>query len=205
MNNLFDGIKEDPRFNKLKIGEFLFAEYTCPIESKKSEIWTEQDYLVHVVKGKKTWHTTDGSWVLKPGQTIFFRKGGALVEQHFEEDFCLLIFFVPDGIISEVWNENYSTLKNPRSSARLERCAIPVEHDLGLEAFLDSRKHCFSGSETPPEAMLRLKLKELILSIFVSKRNSDLASYLFTLARNEGLTVGQIMEANFRYAVTPNF
>ena len=65
MNNLHDDISGNPAFNRLEVGEFLFAEYTCPLQAKMFEIWTEQDYLVHVISGKKTWHTA-WSWLAWP-------------------------------------------------------------------------------------------------------------------------------------------
>lgn len=203
MNNLYDDIQSSPIFNRLAIGDLLFAEYTCPLESKKFEIWTEQDYLVHVISGRKTWHTTDGSWPVESGETLFFKKGGAVVEQHFETDFCVMIFFVPDGFTREVVKEHQAEMS--RAEAKEDgagKCAIPVHHDLGLEVFFDSMKHYFSGSEKPSEPLLRLKLKELLVSILLSKKNPELSAYFLDLAGSEGPSLEQLMEANFRYRLS---
>jgi hypothetical protein len=62
------------------------------VGAEKFGLWTHTDYLVNVVTGKKTWHTSDGVWRTNPGETLFFKKGAAIVEQHAELDFCLLMF-----------------------------------------------------------------------------------------------------------------
>ena len=202
MENFYDNIRTNPRYNQLEIGELLFAEYTCPLESKMFGIWTEQDYLVHVISGKKTWHTADGSWPVESGETLFFKKGGAVVEQHFESDFCVLVFFVPDEIIRDVVNENQLELASQKPAEESGKCAIRVRHDMGLDAFLDSMKTYFSGSDRPSAPLLRLKLKELILSLLLSKNNPAVSQYFRDLASRQGPSLHQIMEVNFRYRLS---
>lgn len=202
MNNLYDDIRNTPTFNRLEIGELLFAEYTCPLDSKIFELWTQQDYLVHVVSGKKTWHTSDASWTMHGGETLFLRKGAAVIEQHFEVDFCVLIFFVPDQLTREVVSSYLTELDSPPSSAGAQRPAIPVTSDVGLQAFIESMKTYFASDEKPTEALLRLKLKELILSILTSRANPELASYFCTLAGSSSPSLADIMEENFRYRLS---
>ena len=60
MLNLIEAVRSNPSINRLEIGDFLFAEFTCGIADKKAALWAHRDYLVHVLTGKKTWHTTDG-------------------------------------------------------------------------------------------------------------------------------------------------
>ena len=202
MNNLYDDIRGNAAFNRLEIGEILFAEYTCPLETKMFELWTEQDYLVHVVSGKKTWHTPDGTWPLGGGQTLFFKKGAAVVEQHFETDFCVMIFFVPDSLVRDAVTDHLTELPSAPSTDTAPQCVIPVESDLGLRAFFDSMKTYFGGSEKPTEPLLRLKLKELILSILLSRSNKPLAAYFLSVANSDGPSLPAIMETNFRYRLS---
>ena len=83
--NLYEDIRSTLHFNKFVIGELLFAEYTCPIEDESVSIWAHTDYLVHVVSGKKTWRTLSGTWIAEAGQTLFFKKGAAIIKQHFDK------------------------------------------------------------------------------------------------------------------------
>ena len=87
MLNLYEEIRINQSYIKLEAGEFLFAEYTCPIEEKSQGIWTHTDYIVHVVSGKKIWHTPNESWTAEPGQTIYFKRGQLLLSS-----FSTLIF-----------------------------------------------------------------------------------------------------------------
>lgn len=201
MNNLYDDIRGNPVFNRLEIGDFLFAEYTCPLETKLFEVWSDQDYLVHVVSGRKTWHTSDGSWTVTDGETLFFKKGAAIVEQHFETDFCVMIFFVPDSLTREVVAAHLTEL-GPELPGAHSACALPVESDVGLQGFFDSMKTYFSGRERPTEPLLRLKLRELILGILLSRNNPKLASYLRGLGDGDGPSLPAIMETNFRYRLS---
>lgn len=202
MNNLYDDIRQSPTFNRFEIGELLFAEYTCPLEAKLFGIWTEHDYLVHVVAGRKTWHTPDGSWTVGEGQTLFFKKGAATVEQHFESDFCVMIFFIPDGFAREVVAAHRTELGPCPEPGGGGQSAIPVRSDVGLGGFFDSMRSYFSGTEKPTAPLLRLKLRELVLSILMSKSNPALSSYLRSLADSEGSPLESIMEANFRYRLS---
>ena len=74
-----------------------------------------------------------------------------------------------------------------------------VENDTALSAFFQSMQTYFSGTEKPPEPLLRLKLKELIVSILTSGRNPVLAAYFRAMADSEAPPIPEIMEANFRF------
>ena len=199
MINLYEDIKSRNHYNKFEIGGLLFAEYKCPLEEKFVGIWTHTDYLVHVVSGKKTWHTTDGSFTAEAGQSLYFKKGAAIVEQFFNEEFCLLLFFVPDDFIRSVVKEYAGEPDTAFEKTASDESTIRVSSDITLEVFFQSMMTYFSGMERPSEALLRLKLKELILGILVSKQNPKLSAYFNSIGNNEAPSVSEIMESNFRY------
>jgi len=145
MLNFYEGVRDDPSYNKLEIGDLLFAEYTCGIGNEKLGLWTHSDYLVNVVTGKKTWHTSDGVWVANPGETLFFKKGAAIVEQHFELDFCLLMFFIPDDFVRSTVREIAGSLTAALASAAAIKSAVRVENDVGLSAFFQSSVNLPTG------------------------------------------------------------
>src|SRR5215467_1613876 len=105
MLNLYESVRTNPSFNKLEIGDLLFAEYTCPVGSAKLDHWAHSDFLVHVLTGKKIWHTIDGNWASEAGDTLFFRKGASIIEQFFDVDFCLFMFFIPDALVKSTVRE----------------------------------------------------------------------------------------------------
>jgi len=200
MLNIYEAVRANPIYSKLEIGSFLFAEYTCGVTTKKLPNWTETDYLVHVVTGKKTWHTSDGVWLAKPGDTLFFKKGATIVEQHLAEDVCLLMLFIPDALLRSTVREVVSTLNLKTSNnATIRTAALRVENDVALSALFQSMRTYLSGKEKPPEPLVRLKLKELVISILTSGTNPELAAYFQRVGSSDSPAVQEIMEANFRF------
>lgn len=199
MMNMYETIRDNLHFNKFSVGELLFVEYKCPIEQDVAGAWTPIDYFVHVVSGKKTWRTTEGSWTLEKGQTLFFKKGAAIVHQDFREDFCLLVFFVSDDFTREVVKEVSGQLSSQHDGDPLHQGAILVNGDMTLAAYFQSMLAYFTGTAKPADSLLTLKLKELIVSILLGRNNPELAAYFQSLLKSAAPPLSQIMEANFCY------
>jgi AraC-like DNA-binding protein len=199
MINMYETIRDNLHYNKFSVGELLFVEYKCPIEQDVAGVWTPMDYFVHVVSGKKTWRTTEGSWTLEKGQTLFFKKGVAIVHQDFKEDVCLLVFFVSDNFARDVVREVSDQLSGQREGDPLHKGAIIVNGDMTLAAYFQSMLAHFTGTAKPSDTLLTLKLKELIVSILLGRNNPELAGYFQSLLKSDAPPLSQIMEANFCY------
>ena len=199
MINMYDTIRANLHFNKFTVGELLFVEYKCPIEHDSSGVWTPMDYFVHVLSGKKTWRTTEGSWTLQKGDTLFFKKGAAVVYQDFKEDFCMMVFFISDSFIRDVVKEVAGQLSVRQEGGMLHKGAILVQGDVTLNAYFQSMLTYFTGTAKPAETLLTLKLKELIVSILLGRNNPELAAYFQSLLKSDSPVLSQIMEANFCY------
>ncbi|MGH7785112.1 MAG: helix-turn-helix domain-containing protein [Candidatus Binatia bacterium] len=199
MMNMYDEIRANLHFNKFTVGELLFVEYKCPIERDAAGVWTPMDYFVHALSGKKTWRTTEGTWTLETGQTLFFKKGGAVLHQDFRDDFCVLVFFVSDDFIRDVVREVAGQLSVRQESGTLHKGAIIVNGDVTLAAYFQSMLAYFTGTAKPAETLLTLKLKELIVSILLGRNNPELAAYFQSLLKSNASPLSQIMEANFSY------
>jgi AraC family transcriptional regulator, exoenzyme S synthesis regulatory protein ExsA len=197
MMNTYDTIRESLHFNKFVVGELLFVEYKCPIEQEAAGVWTPMDYFVHVLSGRKTWRTTDGTWTAEKGQTLFFKKGAAIVYQDFRDDFCIMVFFVSDNFIRDVVRELAGQLSSPNLGDPLGKGAIAVKGDVTLAAYFQSMLAYFTGTAKPAETLLTLKLKELIVSILLGGNNPELAAYFQSLLKSDAPVLSQIMEANF--------
>jgi len=177
----------------------LFVEYTCPIDQKSAGVWTPMDYFVHVLSGRKTWRTTEATWTLEKGDTLFFKKGACVLHQDFREDFCLLLFFVSDNFIRDIVKEVSGQLTGKYSAEALRQGAIFVDGDVTLAAYFQSMLAYFTGTAKPSEALLTLKLKELILSVLLGGNNPELAAYFQSLLKSDAPPLSHIMEANFCY------
>ena len=197
--NMYDEIRANLHFNKFTVGELLFVEYKCPIEQDAAGLWTPIDYFVHVLSGKKTWRTTDGTWTLEKGDTLFFKKGACVLHQDFRDDFCLLVFFVSDNFVRDVVREVAGQLSGKHDGEVLRKGAILVNGDVTLTAYFQSMLAYFTGTAKPAETLLTLKLKELIVSILLGRNNPELATYFQALLKSDAPPLSQIMEANFCY------
>ena len=198
MLNIFEALGESPAVRKFRIADLLFAEVSCPVDDGWTGQWAHVDHMVHVLTGRKTLRTCTGSWVARPGDTFFLKKGAYL--SHFEQDsnMCLLVFFIPDEFVREVVKE-VSGLDRTEVELERERQApvLRVNNDLMLQAFLQAMGVFFAGTEDPPELVLKLKLKELIASVLVSKQNRELAAYFQRVATIATPSISAIMEENY--------
>jgi AraC-like DNA-binding protein len=152
-----------------------------------------------VLSGRKTWRTPDGTWTAEKGQTLFFRKGAAVVYQDFKDDFCVLVFFVSDNFIRDVVRELSGQLSGRHAGNALDKGAMIVNGDVTLAAYFQSMLAYFTATAKPAETLLTLKLKELIVSILLGGSNPELAAYFQSLLKSDAPPLSQIMEANFCY------
>lgn len=196
MQNLYEIVKDSLYFNKFVINDLVCVEYTCPLEDEKLEVFTQHDYIVHVLSGQKTWQTIDGEWTLKGGETLFVKKGASLITQHLEEDFCMLAFFLPDDIIRSSLSRTH--VPSFEKSAEIFTTAI-LRDNLYLKDFFQSMLLYFKKNEQPPDSILEVKIKELILNIVYKCGHTSLISYLYSVVANNAPSLSQIMESNFCY------
>ena len=102
MYDFYSIMKSEIVFNKFEVKDLLFVEYKCPLRKESVEIWSQYDYMVYILSGEKTWSTKEESWTAKQGEALYIKKGATIIKQRFEEDFCMLGFFVSDDIIRSI-------------------------------------------------------------------------------------------------------
>lgn len=199
MLNTYETIRDGLHFNKFVVGDELFVEYKCPIDQDAAGVWTPVDCIIHVLSGRKTWRTPEGSLTAEKGQTVYFKKGAAVVYQDFRDDFCILVFFVSDNFIRDVVKEVAGQLRARHEGDTLFKTATMVNGGVPLAAYFQSMLAYFTGTTKPSDTLLTLKLKELIVSILLGGHNPELAAYFQSLLKNNTPSLPQIMEANFCY------
>jgi AraC-like DNA-binding protein len=194
----------------------LFGQFTGPTQEEPVGIWSQTDHLVHVVSARSTWKTSMGTWSVEAGETVFFRKGVFVLPPHFEENPCILIFFIPDAFVRETVRELAAEHQPVSAPPDAREPVIRVNNDMALSAFFHSMLVYFAGNEEPPEALLKLKLKDLWLSLLESTgrayeyspepRQSDalrptLSAYFRSLAVCDAPPLPAIMEATFCHSL----
>jgi AraC-like DNA-binding protein len=199
--NAFDVIRAIPTAKRFEIEEMLFAQFNCPIQNEPLRIWSQTDHLVHVVSARSTWETSTGVYSAEAGESLFFRKGAFISPPHVEEDLCILIFFIPDAFVRDLLRELAADLQPLSRLPDSSDLVIRVQGDTALSAFFHSMLLYFARAERPAEALLKLKLKELLTSLLVSPSNPALSAYFRSLAMCDAPPLPAIMEANFCHSL----
>lgn len=120
-------------------------------------------------------------------------------EQHPEIDVCMLMVFIPDALMRQTVREVMEMLELKTTHSEPIPAALRVEHDVGLAALFQSMRTYLTGFEKPPEPLVRLKLRELVMSILTSGTNPRLAAHFHRVGAHDSPSIPEIMEVNFRY------
>ena len=197
MINYYELVVNNPTyFKQFGCKDLLFLNYDCPVKLKKASKWSEHNYIYYVLTGKKTLHTTDHSITLTDGSIAFVKKGACLIEQHFEEPFCVVVFIMPDSFIRSFLRD-YSLGGNAKPDTTPP--IISVYDDEMIKSFYQSVLPYFVSADNVPEEILELKFKELLLSLLHNPANEALRNHLRYIQENPVTPIKDIMETNFAY------
>jgi len=196
MLNLYDKIAANPNsYRQLNCGKSLITVYNCPLESKFQDLWSLHNYIVYVMEGRKIWHTPDGSYDLTPGKIVLVRKGACIVEQFFDVNFCLVLFFVTDDFICEVLKSKSTPIHSP---TKKYQSLISIEANASLKMFFQSMMPYFKAEHMPDQSLLNLKFRELILTIADNPSNMEVLSYFCSLLKQpKEASLQTVMDDNF--------
>lgn len=197
MLNAMESIRSTPIAKRFEIEDILFAQFSCPAD--EVGIWTQTDYLMHVLSGTSTWTTAHGTAAARAGETVFFKKGAYVLPEHPGSDPCVQLYFIPDGFVRETILHLTADLPAARDPMGSSATVIRVMPDIALSAFFQAMGVYFTADEDPPQALLKLKLRELIAGILLSRNNPALSDYFRSLATRDAPSIPAIMEANYQH------
>ena len=175
MINYYELLVNNPEyFKQFSCKELLFLNYDCPVKPKKVAQWSEHNYIYYVLSGKKTLHTVENSITITNGSIGFIKKGACIVEQFYEEAFCVVVFIMPDSFIRSFLN-SYAPLR-PASSVATPP-VISLHDDEMIRNFYQSIIPYFVSADNVPDELLELKFKELLLHMLYNPANEELHNY----------------------------
>jgi len=197
MINYYELVVNNPEyFKQFSCKDLLFLNYDCPVKVKKASKWSEHNYIYYVLSGKKTLHTLDQSITLTEGCIALIKKGACIVEQHFEEPFCIVVFIMPDSFIRSFLRDYFPAEKaKPDKSSPI----ISIYDDEMIRSFYQSILPYFASADNVPEEILELKFKELLLHLLHNPANEDLRNHFHFINENPVTPIKHIMETNFAY------
>jgi AraC family transcriptional regulator, exoenzyme S synthesis regulatory protein ExsA len=194
--NLYYKILGNPYYQRqLTCGESLITIFNCPLENKFQDIWSQYNYIVYVVSGRKIWHTAHASYDLKAGSCVFVRKGACIVEQFLDTEACFVLFFVPDEYICEVLKRKSTPINKTEKNFQQ---IIEFENNTAVQGFYQSMMPYFEAGREPDQSLLELKFRELILTLADNPANGELLSYFCSLLKEpQALSIQRVMEDNY--------
>ncbi len=200
MINYYDLLKNNPdNFKQFSCKELLFLNYDCPVKEKKVAKWSGHNYIYYVLTGQKKFHTPGRSWSLQSGTAVFVKKGACIVEQFFNEPFCIVAFIIPDSFIKVFMQENNNLSMIDTKEEAADDLVIPIDADEIMKAFYDSVLPYFSSDSKPPENLLELKFRELLLNIIRNPSNKEVIAYMQSLVKRSESSLEHVMEMNYPY------
>ncbi len=203
MVNLYEILKNYPTLSKqLKCRDLLFTNYDCPQAERKEQFFIECNHIVYVITGKRVFHKNQKTWNLQEGVCAFVKKGSHIAEKEEGEGWCVMVFFMPDGFLKQLINENRKSLPlNNLPEAGVDHILALDVNELS-KSFFFSMLPYFTQIPLPPENLLELKFKELILSLLSNKKNERFLSYLNNLSNDNHPSMEEIMQNNYAFKLT---
>lgn len=197
MQNVYRDLLDNMNYNKFVVGDLLFVEYSCPIKTDLWSVWTETDFIIHVLRGKKKLWIGTQEWLITAGDSVYVRKGSFNMNQYFDEEFCMMGFFINDDFVRSIIQELHGRVIINAKAGFEEFSIKRIVHNPILDGFFSSMYPFFVSEQAPSNSLLELKLKELIINILTTRQNSDLSSYFQSLMETDKPSIPSIMENNF--------
>lgn len=203
MTNHYDFVKANPGlFKQFSCNEALFLIIDCPPEFVKAEDWIDHNCFLHVISGNHMLFSRERTWLISKGATVFIKKGGIGIQKVDEHPFCALMFYVPDSYLHSFLNEKKPGPLQFEHSLISNDMLLDLETNEVLVAFFNSVLSYFETDRQPPEELLELKFKELLLNIISNPANKELTSYLYKIFRSGNDDLCDIMERNYLYTLS---
>ncbi len=201
--NLYEVLKNFPSLSKqLNCKDLLFTNYDCPQVDAKQRFFVECNHIAYVVSGKRIFHKDKKTWELKEGVCVFVKKGTHTAEKEEDEGWCVMVFFMPDNFLKQLISENRTSLPLTNLPEVGEDHVLPLDVNELSKSFFFSMLPYFSQAPPPPENLLELKFKELILSLLSNKKNERFLSYLNNLSNDSKPSMEEIMRNNYAFKLT---
>jgi AraC-like DNA-binding protein len=180
----------------------MFTHYDCPQTNPKERFYLESNVIVYVISGKRVFHKNSKSWELDAGACVFIKKGTHISEKEPEAGWCVMTFFIPDNFLKNLINENEKSLPLADLPEEAGTHVIPLAVNDLSKSFFHSMLPYFTQLPPPPENLLELKFKELILSLLSQNQNRPLLAYLNNLRKDKHPTLEEIVQNNYTFNLT---
>lgn len=194
--DIYKYFSKHPTFNKLIGDDFMFVEYKCPIEVENFKLWTKLPFLNYVISGKKDWTALEKTYQVTQGEALFIKQGVYNTKQYFENDYCVMLFFITEDFIRRF-------IKSHKNLIKLNHAEVPDNQIFPIDVgdslntlFISVFNYMNQGREIPKD-LVEMKFNELIYNIALNPKNKDLVNYFCSLQQVEKSNLNTVMMKNF--------
>lgn len=203
MLNLYQALKDFPPFSRqLTCKGMLFTNYDCPQHDGKTQVYVEHNFILYVISGRRIYHRQNLSWELKEGSCAFVKVGGYVAERPKGEEWCVMVFFVPDDFLAQCAKDNRNILGHSPWLTTRDNPLIELSVSEISKACFSSLLPYFTQDPPPPEVLIELKFKELVLSLLANPVNGIFRTYVNGLENDTAISLRQVMQDNFSFNLT---
>ena len=196
--DIFQYFKGHPRYNKIVGDDFLIVEYKCPLNAEEFQLWTESNLITYVISGRKDWISPEKTFEIQGGDALFIRKGVYSTRQHFEVDYCVVLFFMTDDFIRNFINE-YNILYDDSANNQHYDQIFEIDVNDAFKSLVFTVFNYTQQNQTVPRELVAIKFKELLFNITLNPRNHQLTRYFKSLNLTTKVTMDYIMNKHFQY------
>jgi AraC-like DNA-binding protein len=109
---------------------------------------------------------------------------------------------MPDNFLKQLINENRNSLPLANLPEASLDHVLPLDVNELSKSFFFSMLPYFTQDPPPPENLLELKFKELVLSLLSNKKNERFLSYLNNLSKDKNPSMEAVMQNNYAFNLT---
>jgi len=131
------------------------------------------------------------------GKAAFVKKGSYIAEKESGDDWCVLVFFIPDSYIADFVKQNHSAFPFKDLPAIQTDLVLPLAVSATSDAFFRGMLPYFDQAPPPQERLLELKFKELLFTLLGNAENGHLLAYCKGLSHQRRQSLQQVMDANY--------
>lgn len=201
--NIYEALKNFPNISRqLMCKDLMFTQYDCPQTTKTQQFYLQTNLILYVLSGRRIFRKNKKSWDMSEGTCAFVKKGTHIAEMEEGVGWCVMAFFIPDDFFKQLIRDNERNLPLGHLPEAGSDHVIPLEVNELSKSFFFSMLPYFTQTPPPPENLVELKFKELILSLFSQKQNLRLLSYLNNLYHDKQPTLEEIVQSNYTVNLT---
>lgn len=196
--DFFEYMRSSIHAKKIETDDYMLVDYRC-WESGKNKLWFKENHFVFILSGDKKWVIEGEEYHAFKDDILFVKQGFGEVYHSNDQEFCVLILFIPHDIITKITiGEDAMVFNNELGD--LEPIT-KLESNIILQGFRNSLISYLTDNSLDHTEIARIKINELLQYVFSQKNFNNIARYLYQLNNNETAHLKAIIDKHYHHAL----